>query len=47
MDEWWDCERLDEFFKRILEAQLKRRVRLWTTLGGYSTHLIRFPFTEE
>jgi len=27
MDGWWDCERLDEFFHRILSARLESRVR--------------------
>ena len=27
MDGWWDCDRLDEFFFRILRAQIPRRVR--------------------
>lgn len=27
MDGWWDCERLDQFFQRILRARLDRRVR--------------------
>ena len=31
MDGWWDCERLDEFFCRVLRAQLDTRVnpRSW------------------
>ncbi len=27
MDGWWDCEALDEFFYRIMHAELNRRVR--------------------
>lgn len=27
MDGWWDCDHLDEFFRRVLEAQLDRRVK--------------------
>ncbi len=27
MDGWWDCERLDEFFQRILSARLETQVR--------------------
>ena len=30
MDGWWDCERLDEFFYRILTAELDDTVRPWT-----------------
>jgi len=27
MDGWWECEKLDEFFARILSAQIDRRVK--------------------
>jgi cyclopropane-fatty-acyl-phospholipid synthase len=27
MDEWWECEKLDEFFYRILSFQLERKVK--------------------
>ncbi len=27
MDGWWDCERLDEFFYRVLRARLEDRIR--------------------
>jgi len=27
MDGWWDCEKLDEFFYRVLRCQLESRVR--------------------
>jgi cyclopropane-fatty-acyl-phospholipid synthase len=29
MDGWWDCERLDEFFTRILAAELDTKVEPW------------------
>jgi len=29
MDGWWDCERLDQFFHRILVADLDRKVKTW------------------
>jgi cyclopropane-fatty-acyl-phospholipid synthase len=29
MDGWWDCERLDEFFYRILVSELDRKVKPW------------------
>lgn len=29
MDGWWDCDRLDEFFYRIVRAGLGERVRSW------------------
>jgi cyclopropane-fatty-acyl-phospholipid synthase len=30
VDGWWNCERLDEFFCKILTAELESRVRSWT-----------------
>jgi len=27
MDGWWDCEKLDEFFYRVLRSQLESKVR--------------------
>ncbi|UCG31034.1 MAG: cyclopropane fatty acyl phospholipid synthase [candidate division WOR-3 bacterium] len=33
MDAWWDCEELDEFFYRIIRADLERKVRMnWRLL---------------
>ncbi len=32
MDGWWDCERLDEFFCRVLQVELDRHVRSSTYL---------------
>jgi len=29
MDGWWDCERLDEFFHRLLRAELDTKVKPW------------------
>jgi cyclopropane-fatty-acyl-phospholipid synthase len=29
MDGWWDCERLDEFFHRVLKAELDTRIKIW------------------
>jgi len=34
MDGWWDCNRLDEFFNRILRAKLDERVKPWSVLFG-------------
>jgi len=34
MDGWWDCNRLDEFFNRILRAKLDERVKPWSELFG-------------
>ncbi|GAK60282.1 cyclopropane-fatty-acyl-phospholipid synthase [Candidatus Vecturithrix granuli] len=32
MDGWWECERLDEFFYRILRAKLDTKVISWTDM---------------
>ena len=33
MDEWWDCEQLDELLFRVIRADLKQHVRLnWTMI---------------
>ena len=29
MDGWWDCDRLDEFFHRLLRARLDQQVHSW------------------
>ena len=29
MDGWWDCDRLDEFFDRVLAAELETRIEPW------------------
>jgi cyclopropane-fatty-acyl-phospholipid synthase len=36
MDGWWECQRLDEFFYRVLKSRLEERVRGgWLHLLGY------------
>ncbi len=35
MDEWWDCEELDEFFHKILSGGLDEKVRNWKTFFQY------------
>ena len=30
MDGWWDCERMDDFFHRVLRAGLEGRLKEWT-----------------
>ncbi len=35
MDGWWTCERLDEFFFRILRAELDQQVKNWTMAVHY------------
>ena len=32
MDGWWDCERLDKFFHRILQAELDNKVKFRTVI---------------
>jgi len=34
MNGWWDCDRLDKFFHRILRAELDTRVKPWRELFG-------------
>jgi cyclopropane-fatty-acyl-phospholipid synthase len=29
MDGWWDCEALDEFFARVVRAEISSRIRTW------------------
>jgi len=38
MEGWWDCERLDEFFHRILKCKADKKVR-----GGLQFHLRLLP----
>lgn len=35
MDGWWDCERLDVFFDRVLRAGLDKRVRCWVDVCNH------------
>ena len=43
MDGWWDCKRLDEFFYRVLKADLDKKVRkkgiLWNVLKARLVNL--------
>jgi len=32
MDNWWECEDLDEFFNRVLHARLETKIRNWKIL---------------
>jgi len=32
MDDWWDCDKLDEFFYKILPGGLDKKVRDWKIL---------------
>lgn len=32
MDGWWDCDRLDEFFHRLLKAKLEEEILFWPFL---------------
>lgn len=29
LDGWWECEQIDEFFTRVLKADLRNRIRRW------------------
>ena len=35
MDDWWDCERLDEFFFKVLRADLDKELKNWTMAVHY------------
>jgi cyclopropane-fatty-acyl-phospholipid synthase len=35
MDGWWDCERLDEFFCKILKANLDAKIDPWTEFFSF------------
>ncbi len=43
MDGWWDCERLDEFFYKILTEGLEDKVRDWKILIQYLKATILNP----
>jgi cyclopropane-fatty-acyl-phospholipid synthase len=30
VDGWWDCEKLDEFFHKVLRANLAPKIKPWT-----------------
>ena len=41
MDGWWNCEKLDQFFHKILVADLDRRVRFnWNILFGFARNFV-------
>lgn len=40
MDAWWDCERLDELFNRILKSDISKRVRTWTNFADHVKALV-------
>ena len=36
MDGWWDCERLDQFFDKVLGADIDSRVKYnWNVISGF------------
>lgn len=48
MDGWWDCNRLDEFFNRILRAGLDRAVKSWkTTFHNLIARFFNFQKTSR
>lgn len=48
MDRWWDCEALDEFFTRILNVDLEKKVALTLPgIFGYLKSVIRNPQTQH
>lgn len=47
MDGWWDCERLDEFIKRLLEYRLDRKVTSLNPLILWETFLTRMTNVQS
>ncbi len=44
MDGWWDCENLDQFFHKLLDADLDKRVRAdWKIILGLAWNYILNP----
>jgi cyclopropane-fatty-acyl-phospholipid synthase len=43
MDGWWDCERLDEFFYRILNLYIESKVKTWRLLPHFLKAIIFNP----
>lgn len=44
MDGWWDCEKLDQFFHKVLAADLNKRIRGdWGTLFGLAWNYVLNP----
>ncbi len=35
MDGWWDCERIDEFIRKVLEARLDNKITPWRECFAY------------
>lgn len=35
MDGWWDCEKLDEFFYRVIKADLRKKVKARGLMGSF------------
>lgn len=36
MDGWWDCEKLDELFNRVLRARLETKIRNWRIIPYFA-----------
>lgn len=48
MDRWWDAEDLDEFFNRVLSADLQKKVALsWPMIWTFVKSWIQNPQTEK
>jgi cyclopropane-fatty-acyl-phospholipid synthase len=39
MDGWWDCERLDQLFHKLLAADIDRKIERWTNLRRIGSFL--------
>jgi len=40
MDEWWNCQKLDEFFTKIFNAGLDKKVKSWRMIFPYFKSLL-------
>jgi cyclopropane-fatty-acyl-phospholipid synthase len=40
MDEWWNCQKLDEFFTKILNVGLDRKIKPWRMIFPYLKTLL-------
>jgi len=44
MDQWWDCQQLDQFFERLMSARIEEKIRInkWALVKTLIPQLINF-----
>lgn len=47
MDKWWDVDQLDEFFNKVLQAQLEKEVRLDTIWHAIKARVLNLQSSEK